>query len=213
MAIGSWRQRRRLIVMPETGAVCAGSRRGDSDVDPRLDREAAGLSVRCRWRPAHTPDGSIGDAVTLERCHDGDRRVSVATPFVTFGGSSTHPDGITVDDMMDENGWTTIRPTTRSGLRRFLGEYDSVNLPCEPQGEGERWKYRLVGRLDDVRGWVDNRIGDSESRLRTMAAVLSSIVAATDGRSIKGRRARIMEKALRRLVEDLDDLMADGSAT
>ena len=126
----------------------------------------------------------------------------------------THPDGITVDDMMDENGWTHDQANNAiRDLRRFLGEYDSVNLPCEPQGEGERWKYRLVGRLDDVRGWVDNRIGDSESRLRTMAAVLSSIVAATDGRSIKGRRARIMEKALRRLVEDLDDLMADGSAT
>ena len=118
------------------------------------------------------------------------------------------PAGVTIEDMMGVYGWTHAQAnTTIRELRRYLGDIDSVNLPCEPQGQNERWVYRLVGNLDDVRGWVANRVKDSESRLRTMNAMLSSIVAATSGRTTEGRRARIMEKALRRLVEDLDDLV------
>ena len=123
-----------------------------------------------------------------------------------------NPAGITVEDMMAEHGWTL--PQTNNAirdLRHFLGDHDSINLPCVPQGKGERWVYRLVGNLDGVRGWTMNRVKDADSRIRTMQKVLLSIVSATSGRTTEGRRARTMEKALRRLVEDLDDLMLDGA--
>lgn len=125
-----------------------------------------------------------------------------------FDDLVANPAGLTVDDMMAMHGWTHGQTNTAiRDLRRYLGDIDDLNLPCEPQSKGERWVYRLVGRLDDVRSWIDNRITDADSRLRTMQAVMHSIVAATSGRTVEGRRARVMEKALRRLVEDLDDLI------
>jgi hypothetical protein len=42
-----------------------------------------------------------------------------------------------------------------------------------------------------------------------MQAMLSSIVRATSGRTVEGRKARTMETALRHLVEDLDNLDAE----
>jgi len=115
------------------------------------------------------------------------------------------PNGITVDDMMQHLGCNhrDVNQAIRD-LRAFLGDTDDLNFPCDPQGQGERWLYRLVGNYDDVRAWAANRVGDAESRLRTMQAMLASIVRATDGRTVAGRRARIMETALRHLVEDLD---------
>jgi hypothetical protein len=94
-------------------------------------------------------------------------------------------------------------------LRIFLGDFDSMNFPCEPDPDDLNgpWLYRLAGTLDDVRLWATNRVGDAETRLRTIQAMLTSIVRATDGRTTEGRRARVMETALRHLVEDLD-LMA-----
>ena len=123
-----------------------------------------------------------------------------------------NPTGITVDDMMAAHGWTHHQANQAiHDLRLFLGDTDQINFPCEPDGSRSRWKYRLVGRLDDVRGWIGNRIGDSETRLRTMQSMMASIVAATSGRTTEGRKARIMERALRRLVEDLDDLTLNGA--
>lgn len=119
-------------------------------------------------------------------------------------------DGFTVDDVIARYGWRhdQVNEAVRD-LRRFLGDVgDTINLPCDPQGKGERWVYRLVGDLDSVRAWAANRVIDAESRVRTMEAVLSSMVAATDGRTIAGRKARIMQRALHRLVEDLDDLIS-----
>ena len=120
-----------------------------------------------------------------------------------------NPTGVTVDDMMDLYGWTHGEANNAiRDLRQFLGTTDNINLPCDPQGKGERWLYRLVGTLDDVRGWTSNRIGDAETRMRTMQAMMASIVSATSGRTLAGRKARVMDKALRRLVEDLDDLIS-----
>lgn len=98
-------------------------------------------------------------------------------------------------------------------LRRFLAdEADTINLTCDPQGQGERWLYRLVGTLDEVRNWTRNRVRDSESRVRTMQAMMASIVTATSGRTVEGKKARVMERAFRRLVEDLDQIMDDATA-
>lgn len=119
----------------------------------------------------------------------------------------SNPGGLNVNDMMDQLGFTHKQVNEAiHDLRAYLGEYDSINLPCQPQGRGERWLYQLVGTFAGVRDWTANRVGDSESRIRTMQSMLTSIVSATDGRTNEGKRARTMERALRRLVEDLDDI-------
>lgn len=125
-----------------------------------------------------------------------------------------NPAGITVNDMMDEHGWTMKQANEAiHDLRAYLGAYDDINLVCDPQGSGQRWLYRLVGSLDEVRDWTRNRVNDGETRVRTMQSMMSSVVSATSGRTTEGRKARIMAKALRRLVEDLDDLLVNVDGT
>ena len=117
------------------------------------------------------------------------------------------PDGVTVSQMMAEMDLTKKQAGVAiRDLRLFLGEYDGVNLPCVPQKPGEEWVYHLAGTLDDVREWAISRINDTVSRLLTMDAVMSSIVEATDGRSLEGRKARIIERSLARLLEDIETM-------
>lgn len=134
-----------------------------------------------------------------------DREVRRDALFDLLAGT---PDGLTVDDMGAalDCSHRQVR-TSIHDLRLFLGDSDTINLPCEPQGSGERWMYRLVGDLDGTRRWMTNRLGDVDSRIRTMRGLAASIVNGTDGRTYDGRRSRLIERALRRLVEDLDDLL------
>jgi hypothetical protein len=93
-------------------------------------------------------------------------------------------------------------------LRLILGE-DDINLVCTPQGEGEPWLYELVGNLENAGPWVRNRLRDLEARIETQHAVSRSLVTATDGRTVEGRKARLFAKTLGRLQEDLAEL-SDG---
>lgn len=117
------------------------------------------------------------------------------------------PQGATVEDMAAHLQCSVhaARDSIRD-LRIFLGDDDQVNLTCNPDGANQRWLYRLVTKLDDHREWVANRVIDTESRIETMHAMLSSAVRATDGRSVAGKRARVMCKQLGRLLEDLREL-------
>lgn len=123
-----------------------------------------------------------------------------------------NPGGITVDDIMAEFHWDhgTANKAIHD-LRLWLGDFDTINFPCDPQGPRQRWLYRLVGTLDGVRGWVANRILDAESRIRTIHAMVASIVSATDGRSKAGKKVRTMEVALRHLIENLELIDAEDS--
>ena len=116
------------------------------------------------------------------------------------------PEGVTVADMMAalEATHAQVKVAIRD-LRLFLGEFDECNFPCDPSDQGQ-WVYRLVGTYDDARQWMANRLGDGEARLRTMNAMMASMVAGSDGRTIEGRKARVIETGLRHLVEDLDNL-------
>ena len=129
-----------------------------------------------------------------------------------FDYAVNNPDGFVIDELM-AYGWSHHQ--TNQAIRDlrlfFAGTGDTVNLPCDPQGRGARWLYRLVGDLQSVQGWTTNRVRDAEARVRTMQAMMQSIVAATDGRSTAGRKARVMERAFLRLIEDLDTIMADGA--
>jgi hypothetical protein len=126
--------------------------------------------------------------------------------------AQANPDGITVDDIVLQFGWNMryVNEAIRD-LRLWLGETDTIAFPCDPQGHDERWLYRLVGNMDDVRWWTANRMKDSDSRLRTMQATMSSIVNATKGNTKVGRKARVTDRALRRLIEDLDDIELNGA--
>jgi len=92
-------------------------------------------------------------------------------------------------------------------IRIMLADDDSINLIATREFPQQPWRYQLVGTLAESLWWISNRERDSETRLRTMAAVMKSIVNATDGRTVEGKRARMIYKALSRLVEDLDDLI------
>lgn len=99
----------------------------------------------------------------------------------------------------------TVRDVIQK-LRDVLGHDDSINLVCEPQGQRQKWLYRLVGNMEDSRWWAANRILDTERRIRTQYNVCRAMARATDGRTIEGRKARIFERSLQRLLEDVDAL-------
>jgi len=121
-----------------------------------------------------------------------------------------HPDGFTWADLRDEYPWAADRPSffeVVRALRITIGAEDTINLVCEPQGTGELWRYRLVGTHEAAGSWNANRLGDIESRLVTVAGVARSLVAGSDGRSVGGRKSRLIAKVVGRLIEDLDELV------
>jgi hypothetical protein len=124
-----------------------------------------------------------------------------------FDYAVEHPGGFTYQDAMNDLGWQKPYFTrVHRQLRLLLGNDDQINLVCDPQGRGEPWRYRLIGDIEGARGWVDNRLRDSESRVTTVRAITASLVRATDGRTNDGRRARIMNRGLGRILEDLAEL-------
>lgn len=122
-----------------------------------------------------------------------------------------HPQGVTLAEIMP-----AIQVRDKSHANRVIRAFrlmfakEKVNLTATPQGPGEEWLYTL-GAEPEV--WAANRVGDTESRLETMAAVMQSVVNATDGRTLVGRKARKMEVAFRHLQEDLDSIAADFQPT
>lgn len=117
------------------------------------------------------------------------------------------PQGATIEDIAEalECSYDLAVQTVRD-LRLFLGEDNTANLTCNKQGKSERWLYKLVTDLEDHREWIAGRIGDTHSRLKTMNSMLTSAVNATDGRTLEGRRARVMSRQIGRLLEDLAEI-------
>lgn len=117
------------------------------------------------------------------------------------------PQGVTILDIMDDLGvGKRVADALVHDLRMLMESDPDVNLVSEPQDGDTRWSYSLVGTVDGASFWVGNRLGDAETRLRTLIAVMAPIVASTDGRTLDGRRARIMHRAATRALEDLADL-------
>lgn len=128
-----------------------------------------------------------------------------------FDYAVAHPDGFTNEQFMAVHGLSHLAEFNQAANRlRAALSGDTITLVCDPPGKGgERWIYRLVGNVEDGSPWVQNRLRDAESRFATMSAVVTSLVNATDGRTLDGRRARLMLKSLTRLREDLADLTSD----
>jgi hypothetical protein len=117
-----------------------------------------------------------------------------------------NPNGLTINDIVGATGWPHGRVNRLlRKLRRQLGDSD-WNVVAEAVAPRQPWVYRTVDSYDDAAWWVDNRLGDAESRFITLHDVARALVAATDGRTAEGRRARIMERHSTRMMEDLADL-------
>lgn len=123
-----------------------------------------------------------------------------------FDFAVARPDGFTNADFMGEYDVSlkTFNQTANK-LRAILAD-DTINLVCDPDGSRSKWQYRLVGSVENGSPWVQNRLKDAESRFSTISAVVRSLVKATDGRTVDGRKARLMDKSMRRLLEDLSEV-------
>lgn len=126
-----------------------------------------------------------------------------------FDYSVSNPDGFTNEQFMAHIDIDlSMFNKVANRLRATLAE-DTITLICEPT-DGGRWLYRLVGNLEDGSPWTQNRLRDAESRFTTIGSVVSTIVNATDGRTYDGKRARLMQRSIVRLREDLADLTSDN---
>jgi hypothetical protein len=117
------------------------------------------------------------------------------------------PEGVTIDEIALHVG--VVKRHADDVVHEFrllFGNDDTVNLPADPNGRGERWLYTLSGTMEHSERWALNRIADAETRLETLHAVLASAERAVDGRSLAGRKVRILRRAVQRAREDLADL-------
>lgn len=101
--------------------------------------------------------------------------------------------------------------TSIHDARMYLGGADDVNIVCDMDVNSD-WRYHLVGSLKEAGWWIQNRLDDAETRARTMESVAASIVRNTAPGSTQGRKARVVERSLRRMREDLDDIHLNGRA-
>lgn len=127
-----------------------------------------------------------------------------------FDYLADRPDGVTKDDMMADLGWSFDNVTEGIRSLRLILAGDTLTLTCDPNGANERWLYKLVATLDAAQPWVVNRVTDQESRVETMVAVMAPIVKATDGRTLPGKKARMIHRSQSRLLEDLRLLAEDA---
>lgn len=90
-------------------------------------------------------------------------------------------------------------------LRDLLGGGDTINVVCDrdPDTPNGRWIYRLVGTPDGSREWQANQLAHLERRLITSEDIATSMVEATDGRTVQGRKARVIKLHMSRCLEDL----------
>jgi hypothetical protein len=120
-------------------------------------------------------------------------------------------ESFTYDEVERDLGFSYGRFMRAARQVRILFASDRINLICEPAGSRERWTYRLVGRYSDAAIWHGNRTRDLETRLVTILSLAESIVNATAARTKDGQRARIIKKALGRLIEDLSDMTVQAA--
>lgn len=127
-----------------------------------------------------------------------------------FDYAVDHPDGFTNLDILADLGWS--RSAFVGIVRQFRSVFstDDVTLPCDPDpaNPGGPWVYKLSG---DTIAWHTNRLLDTETRLETIHNVALSAMHALDGRTSLGKRARLIERVVRHLQEDLAEIRRDGT--
>lgn len=117
-----------------------------------------------------------------------------------------HTDGYTWEDAAAEFSWSRRRVGQATHTLRVILATEPENLVCEQETPLRPWVYRLTDEKGHTRAWASNRVLDLETRLETMLGVAQSTVKATDGRTDPGKRARVMERGIRHILENLADL-------
>lgn len=137
-------------------------------------------------------------------------RTTSVTADDLFDFAVAHPQGFTRSEFR-----TDFPVTSREfdslvrELRRILGDDDNIYLVCSTQGRGE-WRYQLIGNFDGSREWGVWMLAHSEARIETQQWLYRALVKALDGRTIEGRKAKMMERAMRHLHEELVAIDEDG---
>lgn len=90
-------------------------------------------------------------------------------------------------------------------VRILLGATDSITVAARTNPGG----YKLVGTYEDAREWVTGRLSDAEVRLESIRYSMQALVTGTDGRTMDGKKARLIEMTTRHLVEQLQAMDAD----
>lgn len=90
------------------------------------------------------------------------------------------------------------------------GEFNVVCVPLSGVPATSRFRYALVSSQEAAEPWVRIRVNDATARITTLVNVLGPVVRATDGRSLDGRRARLIETGVRHIQENLENLVADA---
>lgn len=120
------------------------------------------------------------------------------------------PNGMRLPDISEALELTKDETTRTIRALRMAFSNDTVNLVCEPNGQGEYWTYQLVGRPEDQRSWVAWRMLNVETQLETIKAVTDSAIVASDGRTLEGRKARYINMNIRHLLEQLELMTGSG---
>ena len=110
----------------------------------------------------------------------------------------------TIKDIAAAKQWSVA--ATHEALRAMrlqLGETDPINAIAEPTGHRQPWGYQLAGTMDKADWWFSNRTSDIEGRLETIGAIAKSLVNATDGRTIPGKKARMIAVMIGSLLQQL----------
>src|SRR6516225_3921541 len=117
---------------------------------------------------------------------------STAKAGVLFDYSVGKPEGFEAAIAETDLQWTH-RVFTRAvrSLRLILGA-DDINLICTPQGFGKPMLYQLVGNLEKAGPWVAGRLRSLESQIETVYSVSTSLANGTDGRTVEGKKARLI---------------------
>lgn len=123
-----------------------------------------------------------------------------------FDFAADKPDGFVVQDVLDDLEFTRAQFYKAVRALRLILADDSINLICDQQGFGAPHTYRLVGTFEKAGPWVRQRMRGIESQLESVLAATSSIVNASDGRTLDGKKARLVNRHVGRLIEDLGDL-------
>lgn len=135
-----------------------------------------------------------------------------ARALALFELAKARPAGVTIDQIARHLGvpYQEANHVVRH-LRRHLGKLDSIWLVATPQGKGERWLYSLSGvamldAADPDGRWITNRVRDAETRIEIMLSMMDAAVRGTNGRTVEGRKARVMQRAFTRLREDFAEI-------
>lgn len=131
--------------------------------------------------------------------------VTVTRAGLLFDYAAVHPE-FYATDVCEEHGWSSGQFGKAARALRLILATDSINLICLQQGFGKPKLYSLVGTLEKAGPWVHERMRGIESQLETVLAVSSSLVNSSDGRTVSGKKARLVARHVGRLIEDLGEL-------